>query len=236
MKRFYLLITLSIVAIIAYSQNTEYADSLKREFLLKLMDERGDTAKVIINNLPDIEYNYFVKRKSLSEGYFLELKAATPKDSVIKAKYGARIDERDSFSDYSYSQKIEILKELLSFQGDTTKSSKSYKIKTPDLRRTQVEPFTIQIEALYTFSRIFLLGFPDFLPKLTDKNGEINYNNCQCIIDEVYEIYRQWLQNAVDSDFNNLSLPMSGTKYQWEGQQVITSKWFINFHYKEKDN
>lgn len=232
MKRFSILIAVLMIAMITYCQNTEYADSLKMEFLLKLMDERGDTVKVSINNLPDIEYKYFVKRKSLDEGYYLELKPATPKDSIIKAKYGARIDDRDSFLDYPYSRKIEILKELLSFQGDTTKSTKLYKIKTPDLSRMYIEPLTIQIEALYTFSRMLLLGFPEIKPRLTNEKEDANYNGCQCAVDEVYEIYKQWLGDAIVSDFNKLTLPMSGTKYQWEGQQKITDKWFIDFHKK----
>ena len=236
MKRFFILIILSTIALAANSQNTEHSDSLKREFLLKLMDERGDTNRVLINNLPDIEYNYFIKRKSLDGGYYLELKPATPKDSVIKAKHGKLIEDKDLFYAYSYPRKIEILQELLSFQGDTTMSSKSYKIKLPDLRRIDVEPFTIQIEALYTFSRMFLKMYPDFLPKLTDKKGKKNYNGNQAKVNEVYSIYIDWLEDAIQKDFNNLTLPMTGTKYQWEGQDKITDKWFINFHYKNENN
>ncbi|MDH6308515.1 hypothetical protein M2451_000826 [Dysgonomonas sp. PFB1-18] len=236
MHRFIIIIISLVITLIAFSQNTEYADSLKREFLLKLMDERGDTTKVLINNLPDIEYNYFVKKVSLNGRYCLELKAVTHVDSIAKAKYGSLIEDRDVFSGYSYSQKIEILEELLSFQGDTTKSGKSYKINSPDLSRIYIEPFNIQIEALYTFSKMLLIGYPPILPKLTDKNEVINLNGNQTVVDEVYELYRQWLQNAIKNDFKNITLPMSGSYYQWEGQGKITSKWFIDFHKKEKND
>jgi len=183
----------------------------------------------------NIEYKYFIKRKSLNDDYFLELKPATAKDSIAKATYGERIDDRDIFIGYSYSQRIEILHEILTFQGDTTKSDKLYKIKLPDLSRVEVKPFTIQIEALYTFSRMLLLAFPEMKPKLTNKKEKANYNGNQCVVDEVYAIYRKWLQDAVESDFRDLNLPMSGTKYQWEGQQKITDKWFIKFHKNDND-
>lgn len=222
MKRFLALIIVSTIALVTKSQNIE---------LKELLEDRADATK----ELCDIEYKYFVKRKSFDGSCYLELKPATPKDSVIRAKHGRLIEDKDLFYTYSYPQRIEILQELLKFQGDTSKSAKLYKIKTPDLSRIYIEPFTIQIETLYTFSRMFLKMYPDFYPKLTDKNEAVNLNSSQPIIDEVYEIYRQWLKDAVKNDFRDLTLPMSGSKYQWEGQGNITSKWFIDFH-KKKDS
>lgn len=179
---------------------------------------------------------YIVKQKSLDGNYYLELIPGNYIDSIAKKSHGPSYDERDLFLAYPYNKKIEILRELLKFQGDNDKSSKSYKIKTPDLRKIQVEPFTIQIEALYTFSRMLLLAFPDIQPKLTDKKNKRNYNGCQKKIDEVYSIYNAWLEDAISKDFKDIELPMSGTKYQWEGQEKISSKWFIDFHYKRNDN
>lgn len=236
MKSFLILILAFSIFLIGNSQNKVNSDSLKKELLKELLESKEDTKNTLSLNHQDEEYKYIVKRKALDGGYYLEVKPATPKDSVIKAKYGARIDDRDSFIDYTYSQKVEILNELLCFQGDTTKSVKLYKINSPDLSKVKVQPFTIQIEAIYTFSRLLLLGYPPFLPQLTDKDGKANYNGCQCVVNEVYEIYRQWLNNAINSEFKDLNLPMSGTKYQWEGQEKITSKWFINFHYERNES
>ncbi|WP_280647436.1 MULTISPECIES: hypothetical protein [unclassified Dysgonomonas] len=209
---------------------------MKAELLKELLSSKEDTLSLSASRNLDIEYKYFVKKKSLNGGYCLELKAVTHVDSIAKAKYGSLIEDRDVFSGYSYSQKIEILEELLSFQGDTAKSGKSYKINSPDLSRIYIEPFNIQIESLYTFSKMLLIGYPPILPKLTDKNEVINLNGNQTVVDEVYELYRQWLQNAIKNDFRNLTLPMSGSYYQWERQGKITSKWYIDFHKKGKND
>lgn len=230
MKRFTTIIIFSAVCLMACSQNTENADSIKMEFLKELLESKPDNSKDAICNSKDVEYKYFFKRKSLGEGYYLELKPVTKKDSIAKEKYGQSIEDRDLFVSYPNDQKIEILRELLMFQGDTSISDKMYKIKTPDLTRIQIQPFTIQIEALYTFSRILLIGLPYFQPKLTDKKEKKNYNGRQPVVDEIYGIYRQWLDDAIEKDFKNLNLPMSGTKYQWEGQKHVTEKWFIDFH------
>jgi len=235
---FYLLLVLCPFCLYSQTNNNLYPDSvMKAEILKELLSiEDGSLSfsTPSTDNDQDIEYKYFVKKKSLNGGYCLELKTVTFVDSIAKTKYGPLIEDRDVFSGYSYSQKIEILEELLSFQGDTVKSGKSYKINSPDLSRVYIKPFNIQIEALYTFSKMLLIGYPPILPKLTDDEGLINYNNCQCAIDEVYEIYRQWLHNAIKDDFRNLSLPMSGTKYQWKEQKKITNNWFINFHYERQ--
>lgn len=179
---------------------------------------------------------YIIKQKLLDESYYLRLIPGNSIDSITVSKHGQKIEDRDLFIAYPHNQKIEILKELLSFQGDTTKSDKMYKMKTPDLQRIEVQPFTIQIESLYTFSRMLLLGFPEFLPKLTNKKENMNYNGCQSTVDEVYAIYRQWLQDAIDSDFKSLALPMTGTMYQFKGQGKVTSKWFIDFHYQRAES
>lgn len=180
--------------------------------------------------LSQTNIKYVVKHKvNNCEGYCLEINPHSQQMAEIKEKFGFQIDDRDLFCFYPYETKIEILKELLTFCGDTAKSCKRYKIREDELDIIDVVPFTIQIEALYTFSRVLLIGYPSFKPKLTDNNECVNYNDCQYVIDKVYEIYRQWLQNAIDTDFNNLNLPMTGTEYQWKGQQMITDKWFLKF-------
>ena len=175
-------------------------------------------------------HKYIVKHKnSCGEGYFLEIKPSSSKMAEIKEKFGYQIDDRSMFFAYPLDQKIEILEELLTFCGDTTVSCKRYKIREDGLGSIEIQPFTTQIEALYTFSRVLLKGYPPIKHKLTDLKERRNYNNNQKIIDEVYNIYRQWLQDAIQKDSNNLTLPMTGTKYQWEGQKKITDKWFIKF-------
>lgn len=237
MKRFLILIITFSIVLIGNSQNKEDSDSLKKEFLNELLESKGDTKNALPLNPQDIEYKYIVKRKNPSgAGYYLEIKPPSPKMAEIKKNFGFQIDDRDMFVAYPNEQKIEILKELLSFCGDTTISSKRYKIREDGLGSIEIQPFTTQIEALYTFSRVLLLAYPQIKPKLTDKKGKKNYNGNQAKVDEVCEIYRQWLKDAINSEFKDLSLPMSGTKYQWEGQEKITSKWFINFHYEKNES
>ena len=177
-------------------------------------------------------YKYITKhKKSEKDEYYLEIQPSSEKYFNAKSKHGKIIDDRDIFVGYSYHQKIEILQELLTFCGDTTRSCKKYKIREDAIISFEIQPFTTQIEALYTFSRVLMLAFPSIKPQLTDKRGRKNYNNDQKAIDEVYGIYRTWLKKEKKSRFENFELPMSGTKYKWNGQEKLSNKWFINFHY-----
>jgi hypothetical protein len=164
-------------------------------------------------------------------GQHLELKFIFPPDAKPGVFY--TLGNEDGFSAwYSKKQKKQILEEYLTFNGDTTKSDKQYyffKYTYPQDR----EHFTIQIEALFSFTRMFVRGYPPLQPKLIDKNTGIVLNNDQSAIDEIYLIYKRWLQSNIRNDFNDFALPLENTRYQWVGQSVEMKEYTSNRWWKQ---
>lgn len=57
--------------------------------------------------------------------------------------------------------------------------------------------YTIQVEALYSFTRLLTIGFPPIRPTIVNRKTGEHLNTNLGAIREVYEIYRNWFaQNA----------------------------------------
>lgn len=133
---------------------------------------------------------------------------------------------------FTKEMKIQVLKELLSFQEDTAKSNKYYfmKVKKPKTNKFSYELviprdkcFTIEIEALFSFTWYFTRYVPPIQPTLLDRRtGEpINCNRKK--VNEVYAIYRRWLKKYKSKNFVDFKLPLEGTPYGWLGDDVDLS-------------
>ena len=156
---------------------------------------------------------------SENKGQHIEVKQVLPKtDELIPMS----IDDRDiiSRSGYSRSDETKILGEYLTFCGDTAISNKKYHFKPAYymVHPKGVTGFTVQIEALYSFTRMLMEGYPPIKPALIDcaTGEEVNTNPEK--VKEVYDIYSKWYQENQKSDFKNLTLPLEGSRYCWLGQ------------------
>lgn len=152
---------------------------------------------------------------------------------IIESKYiGAGMikldDDRNFFYDYSRGDKINILKEYLTFEADNNISNKTYEF-APDWG-TKPDNLTIQVEALFSFSWMFVLGYPPIRPVLLDKETgkkiELNKKNIKLL----YNIYRKWLNRQEKEGFKNITWPLDKTPFMWEGenskQKIILIKEF----------
>jgi arginyl-tRNA--protein-N-Asp/Glu arginylyltransferase len=133
------------------------------------------------------------------------------------------IDDRDiiSRSKYSREDEITILGEYLTFRGDTSTSNKHYRFKAASrmVRPEGVTGFTVQIEALFSFTRMLTQGLPPIKPMLINcaTGEEINTNPEK--VNEVYEIYIKWYIENKKTDFKNITLPLTGSPYCWLGEE-----------------
>jgi hypothetical protein len=133
------------------------------------------------------------------------------------------IDDRDKISRslYTRSECIEILGEYLTFKGDKTKSDKKYQFKAayhmipPD----DTTGFTVQIEALFSFTWMLTIGYPPIRPTLIDRETGKHLNTDTCVINEVFEIYNKWFMENKISGFINIRLPLDNTPYVWLGEE-----------------
>ncbi len=134
---------------------------------------------------------------------------------------------------YNDSLKAKILQEYLSFYGDTNHSSKSY-FPYPGYGKykPKEKDFTVQIEALYTFTSLLVGGYICCEPVLLEisTNEEINTN--QEKLKEVYNIYQEWLDQNKETGFLNYKLPLEGTPYTWKNETTYMKMFIGNNLFK----
>jgi hypothetical protein len=132
------------------------------------------------------------------------------------------IDDRDmiSRSKYSRDEQIKILGEYLTFRGDTSVSNKRYKFKAAYYMTPPegVKGFTVQIEALYSFTRMLTQGLPPIKPMLINRTTGEELNTNAKVVSEVYDIYIKWYKENEKTDFKNITLPLTGSPYCWLGE------------------
>lgn len=155
-----------------------------------------------------------------SYGSHIEVKQILPvatEDRIISND----IDDRDmiSRSKYTRDEQLKILGEYLTFRGDTIVSNKRYKFKAAYyMTRPDVQGFTVQIEALYSFTRMLTQGLPPIKPMLINRTTGKELNNNAKVIGEVYDIYIKWYKENKKKDFKNITLPLTGSPYCWLGE------------------
>jgi hypothetical protein len=156
---------------------------------------------------------------SYNQGKHIEIKQVLPKtDELIPMS----IDDRDIISRSGYDRKdeIKILAEYLSFRGDTDISNKRYHFKAAYymIRPEGIKGFTIQIESLYSFTRMLTIGYPPIKPMLISRTTGEELNTNSKVVSEVYDIYVKWYKENKKTDFKNITLPLTGSPYCWLGE------------------
>lgn len=132
------------------------------------------------------------------------------------------IDDKDIIarSNYNRDIKITILGEYLTFRGDTSTSNKLYILRsgTSMTHPEGIEGFSVQVEALYSFTRMLIIGFPPIRPALLDRTTGKPVNTDARVVSEVFDIYSRWYKENLKTDFKNLTLPLAGSPYCWVGE------------------
>lgn len=134
---------------------------------------------------------------------------------------------------YNDSLKAKILQEYLSFYGDTNRSSKSY-FPYPGYGKykPKEKDFTVQIEALYTFTSLLVGGYICCEPVLLERSTNEEINTNQEKLKEVYNIYQEWLDQNKETGFLNYKLPLEGTPYTWKNETTYMKMFIGNNLFK----
>jgi len=128
------------------------------------------------------------------------------------------IKDRDIIkrSGYSRIDELTILREYLTFQGDRRISNKLFRFKAAGrMMNPDVANFTIEIEALYSFTKMLTVTYSLIKPMLINRTSGGELNNNSKAVSEVYDIYRKWCKENQKTDFKSISLPLSGSPYCW---------------------
>lgn len=138
------------------------------------------------------------------------------------------IEDRDIIvrSGYSRNDELRILKEYLSFKGDKRISNKLYRFKAAArMTKPDVENFTIQIEALFSFTKMLTSTYTSMRPVLLNRITGEKLNGNPKAVDDVFKIYVEWYLENEKSNFQNLSMPLSGSPYCWQGEEQSMEKY-----------
>ncbi len=158
---------------------------------------------------------------TLNKGQHIEVKQVLPD---IKELIPMSIDDRDIIgrSKYSRDEQIIILSEYLTFQGDTNTSNKKYHFKAAyHMQEPEgILGFTIEVEALYSFTRMLTVGYPPIKPVLINRTTGEQLNTNPMVVREVYNIYKEWYKKNRETDFKNIKMPLTGSPYIWEGEDI----------------
>ncbi|MBS1655342.1 MAG: hypothetical protein JSU05_10890 [Bacteroidetes bacterium] len=155
-----------------------------------------------------------------SFGQHIEIKQVLPDtDELILMT----IEDRDIIkrSEYSRSDELTILKEYLSFEGDKRISNKLYRFKASGrMLKPDVANFTIEIEALYSFTKMLTITYSPIKPMLINRTTGEELNSNAKVIREVYDIYINWYNENEKTDFKHITLPLTGSPYCWLGEDT----------------
>jgi hypothetical protein len=153
-----------------------------------------------------------------SYGQHIEIKQILPEtDELIPLT----IEDKDIVkrSEYSRIDELTIMKEYLTFKGDKRVSNKLYRLKAAGrMIKPDVANFTIEIEALYSFTKMLTVSYSPIKPMLINCITGEELNKNYKAVSEVYEIYVRWYNENKKTDFKNISLPLTGSPYCWLGE------------------
>ncbi len=187
-----------------------------------ISDTKGCRSQVpAVTKETTLKFLYKTKLDTAKENYgeHIEVRHDLPdsKEFILLS-----IDDRDIMSraEYSFNEKIKVLYEFLSFRYDTMASNKKYIFTGAShmVRPQGIEGFTIQIEALYSFTRMLTIGYPPIMPMLINRKTSEELNKNTKAVNEIYDIYLKWYNDNKKTDFKNISLPLTGSPYCWLGE------------------
>lgn len=194
--------------------------------------KKAQTNKVTFNFLEKSDYSF----SKNNYGQHIVIKEPLPIGDV-----GERLDIGDDREiigklKFTKAMKIELLKEFLNFQGDTTKSNKYYfmKVKQPSNNYStrwaipEGKNFTIEIEALFSFTWILTKNTPPIQPVLIDRTTGKEINSDKAKVRIVYNIFKRWLKVNKRTGFKNFKLPLEGSPYRWLGDNVDLTPYLIS--------
>ncbi|WP_461788834.1 hypothetical protein [Pedobacter sp.] len=177
------------------------------------------------------EHKYIIKQHSLScglidgkplSGYKIALLPIS-KDKKNVGLLLCQYQYDKTFSEYSNDEKIEILEELLSFEGDTSICAKEVcNYGSKFYKRPLTKFYTTQIDALYLFTVLTVASYsPNYcpFPVLYDNQTGEEINNDQKKISKIFEIYRKWLKENKSKGFVNYNVPLRDKRFEWFSTQ-----------------
>ena len=125
------------------------------------------------------------------------------------------------FAGYSNNEKMDIISELLSYEGDTTTCSKSVcRYGYTDNKHPNTSSYTIQIDALYLLTTLVVGGYATYYcpyPVLIDTATGEEINDVQGRVAEVYSVYKKWYKENQKTGFKNFNVPLRNCRYAWYG-------------------
>jgi hypothetical protein len=127
-------------------------------------------------------------------------------------------------SDYSEKEKLQMIKELLSFKDDYRICSNpvtNYNSKLSQIYRGKSKDYSIQLEALFLINQIFFNNPFNYspMPVLVDRETKKEETIKGQVIEEAYRNYKKWFKNVSEIGFEKAKkekiYPLTDSKVSW---------------------
>jgi len=197
--------------------------SVGYSFVFGQDDTRVYIAKAISNNCSYLNGNAI-------QGYKLCL---IPKGKTEIPVVMCEYSSGTWFSEYNDEEKIKILEELLSFEGDTSICSKKVcNYGSKKFKKPKTLLYSTQIDALYLFTNFVVSSYaPTYcpFPVIYDKVKKKEVNFDQHKISEIFKLYRVWLANLKLNGSAKFKVPLNDSRFEWFGTQSFFGYYKENF-------
>jgi len=141
-----------------------------------------------------------------------------PKDYVPNP---CSYEQDKMFAGYPNRKRIEILSQLLDYEGDTSICSKRVcKYGYTDSKRPTTYSYPIEVDALYLLTTLAVGGYATQYcpyPVLIDTLTGREIDNSPQDVSKVYAIYRNWLRESKKNGFVKFNVPLRNSRYAWYG-------------------
>lgn len=131
------------------------------------------------------------------------------------SEFGENID----FSKYNKEQKLKMIEELLTFEGDKRICYSALMLYDPDVSSTYMgtcQEYTLDLEALFIINQIYLdqpFKYSPY-PLLVNKEG-IDHCAQPAIVDIAFRAYKRWFADLKKKGFDWKKYPLDESGVDW---------------------
>lgn len=154
--------------------------------------------------------------------FSIKLKFPKSENGIVQVHYTKCSYQWDKlFGEYSLNDQIALLEELLTFENDTSLSSKKVcRYGATDAPAPKTQYYNLQTEALYLLTLLTVSSYsPDYCPYpvLVDTATGEEINGDFSKMKQVFDIYREWLKRNKATNFTAIEMPLLHSRYAWYG-------------------
>jgi hypothetical protein len=179
------------------------------------------------SNLPPEKQTYVIKVAGSCSIMGSKLVLHPPKAPKSFVPFACTYEQDKMFAGYPNRERIEILSQLLEYEGDTSICSKIVcRYGYTDNKPPSTVSYPIEVDALYLLTTLSVGGYATQYcpyPVLIDTLTGQEIDNSPQDVAKVYAIYRNWFRESKKNGFAKFNVPLRNSRYAWYGTRKTRS-------------